>query len=152
MKIVVCKRYLKKLVEDQQLDNDPILAQVFNCLGNIYLHLGSYGQALQAFRDALNIQARLQFANNNALAEIFNFIGQTHLGLKQLEEAKQNLEEGVRIQLLGTEDFANSISPRCTATLVRWRMRDAIGTQQRSILNVLPIFTVEARKSRTMLW
>ena len=95
----VCKRYLKKLVVDEVLDNDLNLVKVFNCLGIIYLRLESYGQALESFRRALNTQTRMKSSDNNALAEIFNYIGQTHLGLKQLEAAEQNLEEGVRIQL-----------------------------------------------------
>ncbi|CAF0941147.1 unnamed protein product [Rotaria sordida] len=94
----VCKRYLSQLIESKQLENDPNLVAVYNCLGTIHSRQALYGEALEYYRKALNTQARLQFSNNNALAEIFNNIGQTHLGLNQLEEAKQNLEEGIRIQ------------------------------------------------------
>ncbi|CAF3043356.1 unnamed protein product [Rotaria sp. Silwood2] len=94
----VCKRYLNQLVESKQLENDPNLVAVYNCLGTIHSRQALYGEALEYYRKALNTQARLQFSNNNALAEIFNNIGQTHVGLNQLEEAKQNLEEGIRIQ------------------------------------------------------
>jgi Tfp pilus assembly protein PilF len=94
----VSKRYLNQIIDSEQLENDPNLVAVYNCLGTIYSRQALHGEALDYYRKALNTQARLQFSNNNALAEIFNNIGQTHLGLNQLEEAEQNLEEGVRIQ------------------------------------------------------
>ena len=94
----VSKRYLHKIVESKQLDNDPNLVAVYNCLGMIHARQGLYGEALDCYRKALNTQVRLQFSNNNALAEIFNHIGQTHLELNQLDEAQQYFEEGVRIQ------------------------------------------------------
>ena len=94
----VSKRYLNQLIKSKQLENDPNLVAVCNCLGAIHFRQNLYGEALKYYRMALNIQARLQFSNNNALAEIFNNIGQTHWGLNQLDEAEQNLEEGIRIQ------------------------------------------------------
>ncbi|CAF1053788.1 unnamed protein product [Rotaria sordida] len=94
----VNKRYLNQLIDSKQLENDPNLVAVYNCLGTIHLRQALYGEALAYYRKALNAQARLEFSNNNALAEIFNNIGQSHLGLNQLDEAKQNLEEGIRIQ------------------------------------------------------
>ena len=94
----VSKRYLSQIVESKQLENDPNLVVVYNCLGTIHARQALYGEAMEYYRKALNTQARLQFSNNNALAEIFNNIGQTHLGLNQLDEAQQNLEEGIRIQ------------------------------------------------------
>ena len=92
------KRYLNQLLDSKQLENDPNLAAVYNCLGTIYFRQALYGEALAYYRKALNTQARLEFSNNNALAEIFNYIGQAHLGLDHIEEAQQNLEEGIRIQ------------------------------------------------------
>ncbi|UJR15007.1 hypothetical protein I4U23_001984 [Adineta vaga] len=94
----VSKRYLNQLIDSKQLDNDPNLVSVYNCLGLIYSRQALYGEALDYYRKALNAQARIQFSNNNALAEIFNYIGQAHIGLNQLDEAQQNLEEGIRIQ------------------------------------------------------
>lgn len=94
----VSKRYLNQIIDSKQLENDPNLVTVYNCLGMIYFRQALYGEALEYYRRALNTQARLQFSNNNALAEIFNNIGQTHLGLRQLEEAQENLQEGIRIQ------------------------------------------------------
>jgi tetratricopeptide (TPR) repeat protein len=80
----VCKRYLNQIIDSKQLENDPNLAVVYNCLGTIHARQALYGEALEYYRKALNTQARVQFSNNNALAEIFNNIGQTHLGLNQL--------------------------------------------------------------------
>ncbi|CAF1087730.1 unnamed protein product [Didymodactylos carnosus] len=94
----ISKRYLNQIVDSKQLENDPNLVSVYNCLGTIHFRQTLYGEALDYYRKALNTQARLQFSNNNALAEIFNNIGQTHLGLNHLDEAEQNLEEGIRIQ------------------------------------------------------
>ena len=94
----VSKRYLNQIIDSKQLENDPNLVAVYNCLGMIYSRQALYGEALEYYRKALNTQTRLQVSNNNAMTEIFNNIGQTHLGLDQLEEAKENLEEGIRIQ------------------------------------------------------
>ncbi|CAF4071804.1 unnamed protein product [Adineta steineri] len=97
------RKYLSSLLNEAQdggiLNNDPNLATIYSCLGMIYARQGLHGDALKAFKQALNTQARLEYSNNNALAEIHQSIGLAYVGLGRLNEAEETLAKALRIQL-----------------------------------------------------
>ncbi|CAF4091354.1 unnamed protein product [Rotaria magnacalcarata] len=97
------RKYLNSLLTQSCdgciLVNDPNLAAIHSCLGTTYARQSLHGDALKAFKEALNAQARLEYSNNNALANIHNNIGLAYIGLGHLDEAKETLAKALRIQL-----------------------------------------------------
>ncbi|CAF4725439.1 unnamed protein product [Rotaria sp. Silwood1] len=96
------RKYLNSLLTQSYdggiLMNDPNLATIHSCLGTTYARQGLHGDALKAYKQALNAQARLEYSNNNALSNIHNNIGLAYVGLGHLDEAEKTLEKAVRIQ------------------------------------------------------
>lgn len=97
------RKYLNSLLtqacEGGLLINDPNLASIYSCLGTTYARQGLHGDALKAFKQALNAQARLEYSNNNAFANIHNNIGLAYIGLGHMSEAEETFSEAIRIQL-----------------------------------------------------
>jgi len=97
------RKYLNSLLtqacDGGVLINDPSLAIIYCCLGMTYARQGLHGDAIKAFKQALNAQARLEYSNNNVLAHIHNNIGLAYIGLGHIDEAENTLEEAKRIQL-----------------------------------------------------
>ncbi|CAF1307133.1 unnamed protein product [Adineta ricciae] len=97
------RKYLTSLLNEARdggiLINDPNLATIYSCLGMIYARQALHGDALKAFKQALNTQARLEYSNNNALAEIHRNIGLAYVGLGRMNEAEQTLAKALRIKL-----------------------------------------------------
>jgi len=97
------RKYLNSLLaqanEEGILFNDPSLANMYSCLGMTYTRQGLFGDAIKAFKQALNTQARLEYSNNNVLANIHNQIGLAYVGLGHVDEAEETLSEAVRIQI-----------------------------------------------------
>jgi tetratricopeptide (TPR) repeat protein len=97
------RKYLNSLLtqvyDGGVLINDPSLAIIYSCLGMTYARQGLHGDAIKAFKQALNTQARLEYSNNNVLANIYNNIGLAYVGLSHMDEAEKTLEEAKRIQL-----------------------------------------------------
>ena len=73
------------------LINDPNLASIYFCLGKTYARQNLHGDAIKAFKQALNTQARLEYSNNNVLADIHNNIGLAYVGLGHFNEAEEIL-------------------------------------------------------------
>jgi len=97
------RKYLTSLLTEAGdggvLANDISLAGVYSCLGMTYARQGLHGDALKAFKQALNTQARLEYSNNNALAEIHNNIGLAYVGLGHMDEAEATFDKAARMQL-----------------------------------------------------
>ncbi|CAF1503578.1 unnamed protein product [Adineta ricciae] len=97
------RKYLTSLLTQAGLKgvltNDISLVNVYNCLGMTYDRQGLHNDALKAFKQALNTQARLEYSNNNALAEIHNNIGLSYVGLGHMDEAEAMFTKAVRMQL-----------------------------------------------------
>lgn len=97
------RKYLASLLSEADgngvLANDISLAGIYNCLGLTYARQGLHGDALRAFKQALNAQARLEYSNNNALSEIHNYIGLAFIGLGYLDEAEATFDKATRMQL-----------------------------------------------------
>lgn len=97
------RKYLSSLLtqacDGGILVNDPNLAAIYTCLGMTYARQGLHSDALKAFKQALNVQAGLEYSNNNALANIHNNIGLAYIGLNHMDEAEETLAKALRIQL-----------------------------------------------------
>jgi tetratricopeptide (TPR) repeat protein len=97
------RKYLTSLLtqagDGGVLVNDISLAGVYNCLGTTCIRQGLHSDALKAFKQALNTQARLEYSNNNALAEIHNNIGLAYVGLGHMNEAEATFDKAARMQL-----------------------------------------------------
>lgn len=97
------RKYLSSLLTQASdggiLFHDPSLASIYSCLGTTYARQGLHGDALKAFKQALNVQARLEYSNNNALANIHTNIGLAYMGLGHMSEAEETFSEALRIQL-----------------------------------------------------
>ncbi|CAF0933020.1 unnamed protein product [Didymodactylos carnosus] len=97
------RKYLSSLLtqacDGGILVNDPNFASIYSCLGMTYARQGLHSDALKAFKQALNVQARLEYSNNNALANIHNNIGLAYIGLNHMDEAEETLVKALRIQL-----------------------------------------------------
>jgi tetratricopeptide (TPR) repeat protein len=97
------RKYLTSLLtqagDGGVLVNDISLASVYSCLGITYARQGLHSDALKAFKQALNTQARLEYSNNNAFAEIHNNIGLAYVGLGHMDEAEATFAEAARMQL-----------------------------------------------------
>ncbi|CAF4703057.1 unnamed protein product [Rotaria sp. Silwood1] len=97
------RKYLSSLLtqacDGGILVNDPNLAAIYCCLGMTYARQGLHSDALKAFKQALNVQARVEYSNNNALANIHNNIGLAYIGLDHMDEAEETLAKALRIQL-----------------------------------------------------
>ncbi|CAF3367277.1 unnamed protein product [Rotaria socialis] len=97
------RKYLVSLLSEARengvIANDISLAGVYSCLGLTYARQGFHGDALRAFKQTLNAQARLEYSNNNALSEIHNNIGLAYVGLGYMDEAEATFDKAVRMQL-----------------------------------------------------
>ncbi|CAF4737605.1 unnamed protein product, partial [Rotaria sp. Silwood2] len=97
------RKYLSSLLtqacDGGILANDLNLAAIYCCLGMTYARQCLHSDALKAFKQALNVQARVEYSNNNALANIHNNIGLAYIGLDHMDEAEETLAKALRIQL-----------------------------------------------------
>ncbi|CAF2031712.1 unnamed protein product [Rotaria magnacalcarata] len=97
------RKYLVSLLSEARdngvLANDISLAGVYSCLGLTYARQGLHSDALKAFQQTLNTQARLEYSNNNALSEIHNNIGLAYVGLGYMDEAEATFDKAARMQL-----------------------------------------------------
>jgi tetratricopeptide (TPR) repeat protein len=87
-------------IEEQVLKTNqyqPVLATMYNNIGEIYSQLGDYKNALKYLHHALDIRLKGTVASHTDLAAIYTNLGQVYYSKNELEKVLELLEKAMKI-------------------------------------------------------